>query len=473
MGLVGVSLAAAWGLSDAYNSVGEIRRFYVPDDVLTEPEDRSSSEPRNILLIGSTENEGIEPGSAILEGREDVALADTIMVLRVEPAAGKALLLTINRDIRVPEGPWGYQGMINGAYDGRDPSTLIRVIRDYIGIEINDFIKVNFAGFQEVIDEMDGVPVYFEHPMRDEGSFFATDAGCHVLDGEEALSYVRSRKMQVDLGKGFVKADGWSDLDRTTRQRDFLVLAAQRAIDKGADDPRVLRSMIDAVNASGAVVLDQHLTPDDLIDISRAFDGFSPETLQSYGIGTVPDPRNPNRLVIDEQTTAPLVDLFNGRTDTTPNDYVNVVVEEARAPDGRVGDAAPPAEELRDVGFRVKPTTARQADRRDRTTITYSPDQALAALTLARNLATHPAFEPVPGRSTLTLHVGSDWTGLTLVPLPAEDFAGEIASAPSPATTTTTAPDDGAAVTSTTTAPGASGSAVIGADPAGGLCEPD
>jgi LCP family protein required for cell wall assembly len=473
MGLVAVSFAAAWGLSDAYNSVGEIRRFYVPDDVLTEPEDRGSSEPRNILLIGSTENEGLDADSPIRQGREDVTLADTIMVLRVEPQTQKALLLTINRDIRIPEGPWGYQGMINGAYDERgDPSALIRVIRDYIGIEINDFIKVNFAGFEDVIDEMDGVPVYFEHPMRDDGSFFATDAGCHVLDGEQSLFYVRSRKMQVDLGKGFVKADGWSDLDRTTRQRDFLVLAAQRAIDKGADDPRVLRSMIDAVNASGAVVLDQHLTPDDLIDISRAFDGFSPETLQSYNIGTVPDPRNPNRLVVDEQTTAPLVDLFNGRTDTTPNDYVHVVVEEARAPDERAGDVAPPAEELREVGFRVTPKNAREADRRERTTITYSPDQALAALTLARTLATHPAFEPVTTRATLTLHVGSDWTGLTLAPLPAEDFAGEIASAPNPVATTTSVPDD-SAVGSTTTAPAAPGSAVIGADPAGGLCDPD
>jgi LCP family protein required for cell wall assembly len=469
MGLVVVSLAAAWGLADAYNSVGEINRFAVPDDVLAEPEDRGATQPLNILLIGSTENEGLDPDSPILVSREDVTLADTIMVLRVEPQQQKALLLTINRDIRVPEGPWGYQGMINGAYDERgDPSTLIRVIREYIGIEINDFIKVNFAGFEDVIDEIDGVPVYFEHPMRDEGSFFETDAGCHVLDGEQALLYVRSRKMQVDRGDGFVRADGWSDLDRTTRQRDFLVLLAQRAIDTGADDPRVLRSMIDAVNENGAVVLDEHLTPDDLIDISRAFDGFSPETLQSYGIATVPDPRNPNRLVIDEQATAPLVDLFNGRTATTPNDYVRVDVEEARAPADRTGDVAPPADELRGLGFRVTPRTARAADRRDRTTITYTPDQALAALTLARNLATHPAFEPVTGRGRLVLHVGTDWTGVTLVPVPAEDFAGEIASAPTPSTSA--APGS---VTTTSVAPTAPASAVIGADPAGGLCDPD
>jgi hypothetical protein len=220
------------------------------------------------------------------------------------------------------------------------------------------------------------------------------------------------------------------------------------------------------------VVLDSHLTPDDLIDISRAFDDFSPETLQSYAIGTVPDPRDPNRLVIDEQTTAPLRDLFNGGTGDVGNTWVQVLVEEARAPADRAGDAAAPADELRRLGFRVRTSTARSEDRRATTTITYSPDQALAALTVARNLATHVRFEPVTVRGTLTLHVGTDWAGVTLVPLPAENFAGEIASAPGPAVSTTTVPGGTAAPTTTAAPDAAPTSAIIGADPAGGLCDP-
>jgi hypothetical protein len=102
-----------------------------------------------------------------------------------------------------------------------------------------------------------------------------------------------------------------------------------------------------------------------------------------------------------------------------------------------------------------------------RTTITYSPDQDRAALLVARNLATRPEFEPVTGSGQLTLHVGTDWTGVTLVPLPEADFAGAIPSAAA-------APTTAQAGTGTAAeAPAPTGAGIVGADPAGGLCDPD
>jgi LCP family protein required for cell wall assembly len=472
MGLVATSLVAAWGLADAYNAVGNIPRFDVAEDALVDPDSDTPGEPRNFLLIGSTENAGIDPDDRLVEVRDDTMLADTIMVLRVEPATGRAMLLTINRDLRIPDGPWGYSGMVNGAYTGGDPATLIAVVRDYLDIPINNVIKVNFAGFRGLVDEIDGVPVHFDAPMKDDESGFVAPGGCSVLDGAMALDYVRSRKMQVESDGRYERADGWSDLDRTTRQRDFLVLTARRAIEKGARDPRRLRQMIDAVNDDRAVELDPYLTPDDLIDISGSFEDFDPERLQRYAVATVPDPRDPNRLLVDDAANFPIVELFNGREGSSSNRAVVVDVREARAPADRSSDVAPPADELRAREFTVRTSTAMQADRRERTTISYSADQALAALTVARNVATHVLFEPLPSRGQLTLHIGTDWSGVTLVPKAPEEFAGEIESAPS--VTATEAP------TGSTAAPPGTGpsvqpsrAAIIGEDPAGGLCDPD
>ena len=63
MTLVVLSLASAWGLAEVYNSVGEIERYVVAPDLLEDIGDPGG--PRNILLIGSTETDGLEEGDAI------------------------------------------------------------------------------------------------------------------------------------------------------------------------------------------------------------------------------------------------------------------------------------------------------------------------------------------------------------------------------------------------------------------------
>jgi hypothetical protein len=113
-------------------------------------------------------------------------------------------------------------------------------------------------------------------------------------------------------------------------------------------------------------------------------------------------------------------------------------------------------------------STAKEADRQARTTITYSPDQDRAALLLARNLATRPQLVPVSGLGKLTLTVGADWSGVTLVPLPEEDFAGALPQPTTSAPTTSTKSG-----TTTTTEPPvteAPSGGIIGKPPEGVTC---
>jgi LCP family protein required for cell wall assembly len=343
--------------------------------------------------------------------------------------------MSINRDLYIPNVA-GYSGRINGAVSSGGIDLLLAVVGEYLDVPINDFAIVNFAGFRRLIDEVDGVPVYFEYPARDRGSFFETDGGCQVLDGQRALDYVRSRKYEQYIGGKWVKDEG-NDYLRAARQRDFLILMMERAIDKGARDPQTLRDMAKAVTDGGAVLLDDQMSLDDIIDISRAFGDFEPENLQRSALPAHGEKRNgADILVMDPDLARPILDIFRGLGDTTGNADVHFKIIEARAPADRADDVAPPSEELEELGFDViGRSNAKEADRTGRTTITYSPDNATGALVLARNLATRPEFVAVSGINTLTLTVGADWSGVTLVPLPEEDFAGALPSASGPATT--------------------------------------
>jgi LCP family protein required for cell wall assembly len=83
---------------------------------------------------------------------------------------------------------------INSAYSVGGPGTLIETIDEYLGIPINHFVAVDFAGFQKVVTAIGGVEVYFPYPARDSGSGLdVPEAGCQLLDPGQALAYSRAR----------------------------------------------------------------------------------------------------------------------------------------------------------------------------------------------------------------------------------------------------------------------------------------
>jgi LCP family protein required for cell wall assembly len=455
--LIGACLFSAWTIKSLYDSVGQIDRVDLQGVLDARPDDDPGG-PRNILLIGSTENDGIDPNDPLLEGRDNAELADTIMLLRLEPNTGQAAVLSINRDmyVRTPT----YEGKINGALETGGPASLVRVVQTVLGVPVNNYVKVNFAGFRKLVDEVDGVPVYFEYPGRDLGSFFETDAGCHVLNGEQALSYVRSRKYQQFINGAWTKPDPTSDHARTERQRDFLILMLDRVIHKTGRTPSAIRALIGTATDSHAVTLDQDLSVKNLIDLGMSFANFDPDNLQRYApvyTGATTS-KGADILLLDEAESAPYLDIFRGLGNTLEPRQVTVKVLDAR---GKIDEPIRPDTLLQGRGFQIQGGRMRAAggDVQARTTITYSADQRNAALLLARHLVSHPQFVETTGLRQLTLTVGTDWQGLVLVPWPEDTFAGTVPGV----VTTAPAPNDnagGAAPTTsapTTTAKGASG----------------
>ena len=101
---------------------------------------------------------GIQSGDDLLLGRSEAKLADTMMLVRIDPTAATAAVLSIPRDLTFD----GYN-KINSAV-ALGPENAVNKVKAGLGVEIHDFVLINFSGFRKIIDSIDGVPVFFPLP---------------------------------------------------------------------------------------------------------------------------------------------------------------------------------------------------------------------------------------------------------------------------------------------------------------------
>ncbi len=64
------------------------------------------------------------------------------------------------------------------------------------GVKIDDYVKVNFTGFENIVDALDGVNVYSEYAFESYG--YSYKQGINHLDGEAALVFARTRHAFLD-----------------------------------------------------------------------------------------------------------------------------------------------------------------------------------------------------------------------------------------------------------------------------------
>ena len=430
--LVGGSLYTASTVHTVYNDIASIPRIEIPAGVLTDRTNVDPGEPRNILLVGTTENDGVDASDPILDGRANTLLADTIMVLRVEPNTGQAYVMSINRDIWVPS----LHEKINAAVQLGGPGGLVKVVKEFLDIPIDDFIIVNFSGFRKVVDELGGVPVYFPYDARDEGSFFDATAGCHVLNGEQALNYVRSRKYEQKINGHFVP-DNTNDYGRVERQRDFLVLALDRAVSKGARNPTVLTRFLTAAKDGKAITLDTQLSVKELIHLGESFGNFDPTNLQRFPLpgngGVVGEA---SVVLIDDALAQPKLDIFRGLGSTLEPRQVKFDLIDAR---GKVVENSKPDTLLAGRGFRINGSVKiSPGPVQPRTVVQYSADQRDGALLVSRYLWADPTYQEVTGLGKLQITLGSDFQGILLLAKTEQDMAGTFPGLGTPGVTTST-----------------------------------
>ncbi len=364
VGLVGACLVLAFLLNYSYQRTASINRVALDRNLTAIPDGvEPGQRVLNVLLVGSDSSAGLDPDDPVQTGREGERFGDVIIVAHVDERSGDVALLSFPRDLWVPIAGTSASDRINRAFVVGGPGSLIDTLEDEFGLPIHHYVNVDFAGFQGLVDAVGAVTVPFESPARDwnvaakpvprsQTGFFVGEAGCHALDGQTALAYVRSRYYQTRDESGDWTTDPTSDFGRIRRQQDFLRRLAQAAIDKGARNPFVLNDLLDA--ALSNVAIDNELTPQLLLDLGLAFRSFNPEDLESFSIPVVDAEIDGNQVLreVKSQST-PILSLFQGATFDDPS-TVSVTVVTPERPHAETAEAAESiTAALDDAGFSV------------------------------------------------------------------------------------------------------------------------
>jgi LCP family protein required for cell wall assembly len=164
-------------------------------------------------------------------------LCDTIMVAFVNVASKRAALLSIPRDSRMSIPGQGIDKITHAFPNAMGASEKIEkgiqavkgAVEQTLGIPIDRYVRVDVAGFEELVDVVGGVELTVEERMHytdyEQGLFIDLLPGEQRLNGDKALQYVRYRGGPT------------ADLGRVERQQKFLSELTTKLASVGREDP--------------------------------------------------------------------------------------------------------------------------------------------------------------------------------------------------------------------------------------------
>lgn len=214
------------------------------------------------LILGSDSRQGL---SGSFGNPTDVPgqRADTIIVVQVDAAHGRTVVLSIPRDLRVPI-PGHGENKINTAF-GYGADVMVKTVKRLTGLRINHYVQVNFLGFQRLVNALGGVPICIDKPLFDTLSgLHLPHAGCYNLKGAQALAFVRARHIQGDL---------IPDFSRISRQQQFIRAVIGKTLSLGSLFQ--LPSLVKAVQKN--LVIDENLNLYSLQDLTRKISSLGEE----------------------------------------------------------------------------------------------------------------------------------------------------------------------------------------------------
>ena len=267
--VVAVALAASSGgfayflpaVVTAYDAISNPIVIPSPSPLpsLFSPEPSASPTPPQqgaftVLLMGSDDD------SKFLS---EHVLTQSMILVRVIPSTKQVIMLSIPRDLWVPQATGGSY-KIDGAYSFGGAKAAIATVQNNFGVHVNYYVWIGLLGLIRVIDAIGGIDVVTSNPVLDD--YYPQDintnspygyqriavmAGPQHLDGVHALQYVRSRHNDLQ-----------SDFGRSRRQQQVLIAIRQKAKELSpADIPALAQAIGGEVKTNISVDLVGSLLP--------------------------------------------------------------------------------------------------------------------------------------------------------------------------------------------------------------------
>jgi LCP family protein required for cell wall assembly len=258
----------------------------------------------NILVIGSDSRQGLgnKFGAGVVGAR-----SDTSMLLHIAPGHTRADIISFPRDSMVPvlactDDKQGHPGQsaqpgvlerLNATFSAGGAPCLWKTLEQETGIRIQHFVEVNFGGFQSIVNDVGGVPVCLPFAINNPQSRLHLSAGKHVVNGAQALAFVRLRE---NIGQG-------SDTQRIQRQQYFLAAVMQklRATNLLSQPSRVFNVVRDVAKS---LTTDSGLDLTTMLRIANSMKSLSSSSVQLVTVPVVPYAGDPAAELSWEQPQA-------------------------------------------------------------------------------------------------------------------------------------------------------------------------
>jgi LCP family protein required for cell wall assembly len=371
----------------------------------------------NFLLVGSDTREGLSQQELGRVGTQAVAgqRTDTIILVHVSPRNKKAVMVSIPRDLKV-DIPGHGSDKINAAYAFGGPALLVKTIKQNLGIPVNHYAEVDFAGFLKVVDAVGGVRLCNQtgHRLDDSFANLHMAPGCHDMNGVQALAFVRARHVDSDFG-------------RIGRQQQFL-----RAVMDKVSSTGNLINIPKLVKIAG--IVSDHMKTDNTLKTSEAISlvrrigkldansvdmrvypsfaaGIDPSDGVSY-VRALPEAPILMKALANDAPQLPPVGLPAGKGVTLADLRLAVLNGS-----GVQGAAAQAAERLRGYGLKIVQTGNAAKPTGGQSTLIYPAPMAQQARLLSSLLDDHVRLVQSDGTASggtvsgrvLTLTVGSSF----------------------------------------------------------------
>lgn len=164
------------------------------------------------LFAGSDSRDGWNEDDPTEGGRSDS------MILVHKAANGQTAMVSLPRDtyIDIPYVGWN---KLNAAFSLGGPELAVETVEQMTGLTVDHYVEIGMSGVGEIVDALGGVNLCWDQDVSDEYSGMEWTAGCHDVNGTEALAFARMRY-----------ADPLGDVGRTMRQRQILGAVSDKAL---------------------------------------------------------------------------------------------------------------------------------------------------------------------------------------------------------------------------------------------------
>ncbi len=228
--------------------IGQMKHLAESADRELKGEDRDRI---NILLLGV--------GGKNHDGGQ---LSDTIMIASIKPSTKQIALFSIPRDLAIPLENLGWRKInnVNALAEGKEPGSggvaTSQAISHLLDSPIDYYLRVDFDGFEKIIDEVGGINVYvdntlddYSYPIRgqeDNLDYYSrfehlhVDAGWQHMNGDLALKFARSRHGAGAEGTDFARARRQQKIIEAVRDK---VLSADTLL-----NPKKVSTILDQLN---------------------------------------------------------------------------------------------------------------------------------------------------------------------------------------------------------------------------------